>query len=309
MPDYPLVSVIMITYGHDKFIEDAINSVISQKYTGHIELIIGNDCSPDNTDKIVTSFLERNNIPERINIKYVCHNRNKGIMQNFAWALDECKGKYNAICDGDDYWIDSLKIQKQVDFLEKNSNYSIHSGLAQLLEDGELTTIIGNPLYKNTYEIGDFYSKNNLISCTCMFRSNHIEPSYLENIYFGDWMVYLNTLNSFSGSKAYVSEECYSIYRVNNMGTMAQLDGIKSDEKHFHQILKIHQLFKTEYTPEDIILINRYALNIYVYYLLHRDIKNIINTLINNFKLIHFKIPLRKYLSYFRYRKHLTISQ
>ncbi|MDR6544432.1 glycosyltransferase involved in cell wall biosynthesis [Chryseobacterium rhizosphaerae] len=306
MSDHPLVSVIMITYGHEKFVEQAISSIIQQNYDGNIEIIIANDHSPDNTDEVIVSFLEKAKIPENFIVKYTRHEKNKGIMQNFSWALTECRGKYNAICDGDDYWIDPLKIQKQVDFLEKNPDYSIHSGLAQLLENGNLTTFIGNPLRKKTYEIKDFFSKNNLISCTCMFRKNKIDFHYLENIYFGDWMVYINTLNSFPNSKAYVSDECYSVYRVNDMGTMAQITGIGNDEKHFSQILRIQQLFKTRYTPEDVKLINRYTLNLYVYYLLHHQFKKMLTTVLKNFKLVRFNFPIRKYLSYFRYRKHLS---
>lgn len=308
MSDYPLVSIVMITYGHEKFIETAINSIVMQQYDGSIELIIANDFSPDNTDQTIKILLEKISIPEKINIRYTLHNKNKGIMPNFVWALNQSKGKYITICEGDDYWIDALKIQKQVDFLERNTEYSIHSGHAKLLENGNLTRIIGDPRHKKTYDIKDFFSKNNLITCTSMVRRSTIVPNFWKEIYFGDWMLYVNTLNFYPGSKAYVSEELYAVYRINEMGAMSQITGIKSDEKHFIQIMKIHQLFKVKYSSEDVLTINNYSLNLYRYYLSTTDLKNAIDIIFKNFKLVHVKIPFRKYLSYFRYRKHLKPS-
>ncbi|ANF50407.1 hypothetical protein A0O34_07700 [Chryseobacterium glaciei] len=308
MYNYPLVSVVMITYGHELFIENAINSILMQKYDGCIELIIANDCSPDGTDKIIISILEKVINSEKFNIKYTPHKNNKGIMPNFVWALKECQGKYIAICEGDDYWIDDLKIKKQVDFLEKNNEYSIHSGHAQLLENESLTSIIGDPHHKKTYLINDFFSKNNLITCTTMLRLSNIIPKNWEKIYFGDWMLYVNTLIAYPGSKAYVSDELYSVYRINEMGAMSQIAGIKSDEKHFIQIFKIHQLFKVKYSSEDISAINNYSLKLYRYYLSINNLKSAVGMILKNFKLVYFKIPFRKYLSYFRYRKHLKPS-
>jgi glycosyltransferase involved in cell wall biosynthesis len=114
----PLISVVMITYNHENFIQQAIEGVLMQEFSGEIELIIANDCSPDGTDGVIKTIIE--NHPRGAWIKYTNHPVNMGMMNNFIWALKQAKGKYVALCEGDDYWIDSLKLQKQVDFLEKN---------------------------------------------------------------------------------------------------------------------------------------------------------------------------------------------
>ena len=109
-----LVSVAMPNYGQDQFISQAILGVLSQKAEFEIELIVANDCSPDNTEAIVQEIIQ--NHPNGSWIKYTRHAENKGAIPNFAWSISQAKGKYIAICEGDDYWTDPFKIQKQIDF-------------------------------------------------------------------------------------------------------------------------------------------------------------------------------------------------
>lgn len=117
----PIVSVCMITYGHEKFIAEAINGVLMQECDFEVELILANDCSPDQTDKVIQDILE--NHPKKSWIRYFKHEKNIGMMPNFIFAMNKCEGKYIALCEGDDYWTDPLKLQKQFDFLETNSDY------------------------------------------------------------------------------------------------------------------------------------------------------------------------------------------
>jgi glycosyltransferase involved in cell wall biosynthesis len=119
----PLVSVAMITYGHEAFIKQAIEGVLMQECDFNIELIIANDCSPDNTDFVLKEIID--NHPRAHWIKYFKHKPNKGVAKNFAWAIEEGSGKYIAVCEGDDYWTDPLKLQKQIDFLENNPEYAM----------------------------------------------------------------------------------------------------------------------------------------------------------------------------------------
>ncbi len=114
-----MVSVCMITYNHEKYIGQAIEGVLLQKCNFSVELIIGEDCSNDNTRKICEEYQRKNNI-----IKLLPSEINLGIIPNFIRTLNSCSGKYIAICEGDDYWIDPLKLQKQLDYLERNLNVS-----------------------------------------------------------------------------------------------------------------------------------------------------------------------------------------
>ena len=119
----PLVSVVMITYGHEKYIEEAIQGVLMQECDFEIELIVANDLSPDYTDRVVKRIIAEH--PKGSCIKYTCHEHNLGMISNFNWSLNQTTGTYIAICEGDDYWTDPLKLQKQVDFLEKNPDFDL----------------------------------------------------------------------------------------------------------------------------------------------------------------------------------------
>src|SRR5258706_16274760 len=102
MRDSPIVSVCMITYAHEVFIAQAIHGVLQQETDFQIELIIAEDASPDNTEKIVAGIIKSH--PKGNCIKYFRHPRNLGMRLNFIWALQKCSGKYVALCEGDDYW-------------------------------------------------------------------------------------------------------------------------------------------------------------------------------------------------------------
>lgn len=118
----PLVSVVMITYRHEEFIREAVEGVLMQNADFPVELIVADDHSPNDTSRVVKDI--KNTHPRGNIIKYTRHEQNKGMMPNFTWALKKAKGKYIALCEGDDFWTSPDKLQKQVDFLEINKEYS-----------------------------------------------------------------------------------------------------------------------------------------------------------------------------------------
>jgi glycosyltransferase involved in cell wall biosynthesis len=107
----------MITFKHEAYLPMAIKNVLEQNVNFEVELIVANDNSPDDSEVIVNSFSNNRKFHW---IKYTRHKTNKGMMPNFIWALGQAQGKYIALCEGDDYWTDPYKLQKQVDFLESN---------------------------------------------------------------------------------------------------------------------------------------------------------------------------------------------
>lgn len=123
MTNEPLVSVLMITYNHGKYIEEGINGVLIQECDFDFELIIANDHSSDNTDLIIQHILTEH--PKSKVVKYINRSTNVGMISNFIDSLSQSRGKYIAICEGDDYWTDPLKLQKQVNFLENNHEFSM----------------------------------------------------------------------------------------------------------------------------------------------------------------------------------------
>ena len=125
------VSVLMITYNHSKYIKQAVESVLEQKTNFDFELIIANDCSPDNTDEIINDIIKNN--PNGYKIKYYSHQKNIGMMSNFIFLTEQATGKYCALCEGDDFWTDNYKLEKQVSFLDSNLDYSICFHNVQIL--------------------------------------------------------------------------------------------------------------------------------------------------------------------------------
>ena len=105
----------------EAFLGEAIQGVLQQKTEFPIELILGDDCSTDETLKIAHEYAAK--YPDMIRV--LAFKENLGIAGNTARTLEECHGKYVAICDSDDAWSDPLKLQKQVDFLEQNQDYGI----------------------------------------------------------------------------------------------------------------------------------------------------------------------------------------
>jgi glycosyltransferase involved in cell wall biosynthesis len=115
------ISVCMTTYNHERFIERAIEGVLMQRSQLPIELVIGDDDSTDDTGRICEMYARR--FPDRI--RYLRRNPNRGMMPNFVETLAACDGKYIAICEGDDYWIDENKLALQTNLLESDSEIPI----------------------------------------------------------------------------------------------------------------------------------------------------------------------------------------
>src|ERR1043165_4994889 len=113
----PLVSVCMITYNHEAFIEKAITSVLDQKTNFPFEVIVCDDKSTDDTNRICETFSGRNNF------RLISNQTNVGPWKNLEQAFKAARGKYIALLEGDDYWTYAGKLQYQFDFLEEYPEY------------------------------------------------------------------------------------------------------------------------------------------------------------------------------------------
>lgn len=129
---FPLVSVIIITYNHESYIEKALDSVLQQKTSFNFEIIIGDDCSLDATPAILMNYQKK--YPEIISI--ILHPNNLGATQNEYQCIKLAKGKYIALLEGDDFWTISDKLQLQVDWLEANPTFGmVHTDANHLYEN------------------------------------------------------------------------------------------------------------------------------------------------------------------------------
>ena len=117
----PLVSICCITYNQEKYIRDTIEGFLMQKISFPIEIIIHDDCSTDNTADIIREYVDKN--PELIKPVYQKENQYSQGKNIDSIVFSYAKGKYIAICEGDDYWTDPTKLQRQTDFLEAHQEY------------------------------------------------------------------------------------------------------------------------------------------------------------------------------------------
>lgn len=139
----PLVSIDCTTYNHENFIRDAIEGFLMQKTTFPVEILIHDDASTDKTASIVREYEEK--YPHLIKPIYQTENQySKRDGSIGRIQRGRARGKYVALCEGDDYWTDPLKLQKQVDFLENNKDYILTVGgyLAKYITDGNEDVII-----------------------------------------------------------------------------------------------------------------------------------------------------------------------
>lgn len=198
----PLVSVCTITYGHEKFIAETIEGVLMQDIDFSVEFIIADDSSPDQTAKIIQQYIA--NHPKGHWIKYTKHPINKGMNQNFSWAIEQCNGKYIALCEGDDYWTDDKKLQKQVDFLETNKEFSICFHKVNVIQDAEIVSDCyvesRYPSNKNSEaDLLDLLRKDNFIHTPSVVFKNTKEPLPIEFFHspVGDYL--LHVINAENG--------------------------------------------------------------------------------------------------------------
>jgi glycosyltransferase involved in cell wall biosynthesis len=167
-----LVSVAMLTYNHEKYIYQAIESALSQSTNFEFEIVIGEDFSIDSTRNICKEFKKK--YPEKIIL--LENTTNLGLVKNYQKVFNACKGKYVAILEGDDFWHDKYKLQKQIDILEKDDTIGfVYTNFNKLLETGRVIKNISkkNDELINGKELFEqiFYG-NFICAGTVMFRKD-----------------------------------------------------------------------------------------------------------------------------------------
>lgn len=128
MKDIPLVSVLIATYNSDAFVKDTVESIINQTYK-NLEIVISDDCSTDNTIKIVENLQQKDS-----RIILIKNKKNLGIADNMNKGIMNCKGKYIAILDGDD-WAYPYRIEEQVEIMEENPSVVLCSGYMDICDE------------------------------------------------------------------------------------------------------------------------------------------------------------------------------
>lgn len=203
------VSVIVLAYNRENFITNALDSIVKQKVDFPFEVVVGEDCSTDNTARICMEYQEK--YPDIV--KVTRNKENLGLLDNFVSAYNRCKGEYIAICDADDFWINKHKLQIQADFLDQNKEYSacFHRALNYYQDDGSKS--ISNGLHqKKRNTVLDIINSNPVTFSTSMFRRGLFGefPSWFNQVKSNDFAV--NVLNAEHGD-FYFMNKIMTVYR------------------------------------------------------------------------------------------------
>jgi glycosyltransferase involved in cell wall biosynthesis len=202
MPKEPSikVSVCMPVYQHEKYLREALDGVLSQQTTFSFEIVAGDDGSTDGTPKILREYAQ--NYPDKI--RAFIHPVNLGPSSpkefagrnNVLFLLKECNGQYVALCEGDDYWTDPLKLQKQVDFMEANPEFSIcHHNLEVIYEDSTPSHTFNSPDQKQISSITDLLEDKWFIgTASTLYRNYFLSQDFApwhHAAASGDWALVL----------------------------------------------------------------------------------------------------------------------
>lgn len=257
----PLVSICSITYNHAPFIRQCLDGMLMQKTDFPFEIIINDDCSTDGTTEIIKEYAEK--YPAIV--KPIFHKENqyqkgiRGMFQRFVFP--KAQGKYIALCEGDDYWTDPLKLQKQVDFLESHPDYSLcfHNAVVHY-EGGNK----GDHLFAN-FDTGTFGRKeltDRWLAPTAsfVFRKTVLETELYDRVRKSDKLVYgdlpLIITASYYG-KIKGQKDAASVYRKHDGGIMSTY-GSLSYKLCLHYV-EMERIFRADFVPMMKSRIGKYA--------------------------------------------------
>ena len=215
----PELSVFVLTYNQEEFIAQTLDSIINQQTNFDFEIVIGDDASVDETSIICEQY--KQSYPHIIDYKR--NKTNLGLIANFITTAARLKGKYVAICDGDDYWTDFNKLQKQVDFLEANEEYCIVGTNSLNLINGKLIRSRAMDSLQ-TFEFEEMALQNRVSAPTVLSRNfEGIKklPSFFLEFPYGDWPVYLLVLHHYAGKVAVLP--CHTAVYRRQIGVSATM--------------------------------------------------------------------------------------
>ncbi|MBW3128256.1 glycosyltransferase family 2 protein [Hymenobacter profundi] len=245
--EVPLVSVRVITYNHGRFLRECLDGIMAQETSFPFEVVIGEDCSTDNTRQICQEFQAR--YPDTIRL--LLHAQNVGAQANARLAREACAGKYIAFCEGDDYWTDPTKLQQQVDFLEANPAYVLcfHNCWMKFEQQPDREMELFHDYTKADYAIPDLIGKWLIPTASVVFR-NHLfteYPEWLRNAVVGDTPFYI-LLASFGSLK--LVPGIMAVYRRHDGGATNLLHGYRYWERMIELYCAINEHFKHRYSKE-----------------------------------------------------------
>lgn len=220
------MSVLLVSYNHENYIRQALDSMFGQVFDGPIELIIADDASSDGTVDIIKKYEGKDS---QFHFKYLDNTSNRGITKNYQRGFSACTGNYVAVLEGDDYWISPTKLQRQSDFLDCHWECNLCSVNYFVYEEDIAhfypRTAIGNG--HRLIGARDLIA-DNLVGnfSTCMYRKSALDelPQALYEIKSYDWIVNICVACQ---SQIGFLEEPMSVYRLHANGVWTKTSPIE----------------------------------------------------------------------------------
>lgn len=272
----PFVSVFMMAYNHEKYISEAIEGVLMQNTNFDFDIVIGEDCSTDNTRQIILDYQRK--YPGKF--KLLLHKENIGAMANQMAVLQACTGKYIAICEGDDYWTDPLKLQKQVDFLEDNNGFAICFTNSLIKNEKNGQFIIAKKNIWDVAETKELLTHNSLEgplfgevlnspghTSTVVFKKVCVDylPAWLSECFIGDEPLFL--IISKYGKAKFINDIC-TVYRQTFNGISTVNFDYETDYKgRIFMYQKLKEFFGSDMKKDISVLISRYYIKLSRFYM------------------------------------------
>jgi glycosyltransferase involved in cell wall biosynthesis len=223
------VSALIMTYNHETFISQALESVAMQETTFEYEILISEDCSTDRTREIVVDFKKAH--PEKVRLLLSKENLHSN--EIVVRGIRAARGQYIALLDGDDYWTSPHKLQKQVDFLDSHPECSLcfHNARIFYETEGRAGREWTPPGHKQISTLEDIWMGNFIATCSTMFRRGLIGeiPAWYNDFFpITDWPLHI--LNAEHGKLGYI-DEVMGVYRYHSGGLYSPFSETKKQEE------------------------------------------------------------------------------
>lgn len=244
LPQEPVVSVICLTYNQQKYVRDCLNGFVEQQTSFPFEVLVYDDASTDGTADIIMEY--KNSYPDIFRVELFKENnfsKGKGYVGFYNFGIKVARGKYVAYCEGDDYWTDPLKLQKQVDFLEAHPQYVICAHETIVKDEnpsqinGQLYSDLTNNLFISTkkrhYSFYDTFTGNIFHVSSLMYKNRALElPKWLPSVSACDMILYMLLARE---GDMFVFPEAMSVYRGHS-------DSLTSSRAEYGTAIKFHLL-------------------------------------------------------------------
>jgi glycosyltransferase involved in cell wall biosynthesis len=247
--------VLIPTYNHEPFIAQAVNSALAQRTNFPIEIVIGEDCSTDGTREIVRRLAQAHPQTIRLHLR----EKNLGGSRNFSALFSACRGVYVSILEGDDYWTNPQKIQKQVEALDAHPEWAICFHPARMVfEDGSRPPSVYPANWtKDVATIDDLFRENFIFTCSVVFRNRLFGPMppWHSQIVPGDWALHI--LNSDHGQIGCLWE-VMADYRVHSAGMWSSKSKADQHAEVLRMFSRVDHHFGGKYARQ----IDEYRINL-----------------------------------------------